>query len=160
MTQRTLFHALGVFIIFTCALVALMAWPEERTRLRLVHLPSGDQLLVTEADSPMTRAKGLSGIDVMTGDGMLLAWRDPDVHPIWMHDMQFPIDAIWCDHTGMILGIHRNLTPCSNPLVCPLYGQEYPYTSYVLELPAHGAAQYELRPGDRLLFSDLPGGAR
>lgn len=43
-------------------------------------------------------------------DGMLFrfpcAWR----WPIWMHDMRFPIDALWFRH-GRLVQIHRGLSP-------------------------------------------------
>ncbi len=67
-------------------------------------------------DTPEAREQGLSGrTEVPPGYGMLFVFPEPGMHSFWMNDMQVPIDIIWIDETGVMIGVAENVQPDSYP---------------------------------------------
>jgi uncharacterized membrane protein (UPF0127 family) len=61
------------------------------------------------ADSVALQTKGLSGRSVLNEEeGMLFIFPDDKIRYFWMKDMLFPIDIIWIDKEGRIIGIEEN----------------------------------------------------
>ena len=60
------------------------------------------------------------------GDGecMLFVFGHEGSHPIWMHNMRFPIDVAWLDSAGKIVHIEEGLRPCKSLFRCKQYGGE------------------------------------
>ncbi len=89
------------------------------------------------ADTPALREQGLSRRTEIPHDyGMLFVFDTPERAGFWMKDMQVPIDIIWLDEEGAILGIERSLSPDTYPQAY------YPPVAvrYVLETRAGEAA--------------------
>lgn len=111
-----------------------------------LNVPGGD-LRVALADTADRRAAGLSKLDAVPNDGMLLQWDAPGRHPIWMSGMRFALDLVWLDAGGRVLSVLPNVPPCTTT-PCPLYepvGSEG--STAVLELPAGKAAIHGIAAG-------------
>jgi uncharacterized membrane protein (UPF0127 family) len=115
-----------------------------------VITPSRFRLRLVLAETPTKRSRGLSDVASLTNDGLLLLWPEPGQHPIWMDGMKFPLDLLWCDASGRILAIERNVPPCFSQSPCPLYGLPIPNARLVVELAADRAAGLHLRVGETL----------
>jgi uncharacterized protein len=123
----------------------------ERAALPRVELvaPRG-RLLVEVADTPATRARGLSGRERLELDGLLLEWPAAGRHPIWMADMRFSLDLVWLDASGAVLAVARRVPPCTRSS-CPLYEPAGTERSVaVLEVPAGDADHRGLDVGARV----------
>jgi len=69
-------------------------------------------------DNSETRARGLSGMESLPKDTvMLFVFDSPDKYGIWMKDMKFSIDIIWLDETGRVVWLESNVSPDSYPKV-------------------------------------------
>lgn len=68
------------------------------------------------ADDPAERARGLSGRTGLTDSyGMLFLFPEADRHGFWMKDMLVPIDIVWLDAEGVIVGIEESVSPDTYP---------------------------------------------
>ena len=66
--------------------------------------------------SPEAREQGLSGrADVPHGYGMLFVFDQPGNYGFWMKDMLVPIDIIWLNGDGTIVGIEDSVSPSTYP---------------------------------------------
>jgi len=95
----------------------------------------GGVLLDVEiANTPQLQTKGLQYHTPLSYDqGMLFTFAQPQVVPIWMKEMQFPIDIIWFDSSGNVLHVEKNAPPCTaDP--CAIYGQSITQVQNVLEV--------------------------
>lgn len=91
----------------------------EDSELRLVSV--GDrELLLAIADSPGLRAIGLMGVDDLGDlDGMLFFWRHEASGGFWMKDTLIPLDIVWFDVGGAVVG-RASMVPCTQG-PCPTY---------------------------------------
>ena len=105
----------------------------------------GSQYQVELAISPDERSRGLMhrrGLDPY--GGMLLVYRAPGDHLIWMKNMSIPLRVFWIGADHVVIDAQR-LEPCSaDP--CPVYAAPGP-SQFVLELDDR---DHDLRPGDRI----------
>mgnify|MGYP001582110336 CR=1 FL=1 len=86
--------------------------------------------------TPEAQTQGLSGRrDVPSGYGMLFVFPEKKAYSFWMKDMLVPIDILWLEDDGTILGIEDSVTPAS-----------YPET--VFTAPAQVGLVLELRAGE------------
>lgn len=68
------------------------------------------------ASTPEAREQGLSGrTEVPPGSGMLFVFDVPGSYGFWMKDMLMPIDMIWIDESGTMIGVTENVQPDSYP---------------------------------------------
>lgn len=127
--------------------LALAYWSgADRPEVVGLNVPGG-HLRVALADSADRRAAGLSNLDTVPNDGMLLQWDTPGRHPIWMSEMRFALDIVWLDKDGRVVSVLANVPPCT-AAPCPLYEPAGSEASMaVLELPAGKAATYGLTVG-------------
>jgi len=95
----------------------------------------GGVLLDVEiANTPQLQIKGLQYHTPLSyGQGMLFTFAQPQEVPIWMKEMQFPIDIIWFDSSGNVLHVEKNAPPCTED-PCTIYGQSITQAQYVLEV--------------------------
>lgn len=140
-------RAVGVLLAL-CAVGASLAYWSAADTPTLIQLtvPRGT-LQVVLADTADLRSAGLSNLDAVPDDGMLLQWDTPGRHPIWMSEMRFALDIVWLDADGRVVSVLANVPPCT-AAPCPLYepaGSEA--STAVLELPAGKAATYGLTVG-------------
>lgn len=104
----------------------------------------GVSVLVEIADTPENKQRGLSGRSSLPeGSGMLFIFDTDDEWGIWMKDMLFPIDIIWANTEGRVVGVVENASPDSYPKV---FSPSRP-ARYVLEVPAGFAAEHKIREG-------------
>ena len=103
--------------------------------------------------------QGLSGRSGLKDDtGMLFVFSYPDKYYFWMKDMHFPIDILWLVPTegGVGLGedqriiyIKKNAQP---ETYLETFGPDQ-NTKYVLEVNAGFSDMYNLKVGDKVLFT-------
>ncbi len=101
------------------------------------------------ADTPEKRTQGLSGKAFLPSNtSMLFKFDKPDIHGIWMKDMNFPIDIIWLDKNKTIVNLISDADPSSYPHVF------YPpkESLYVIETRAGLIKDKGLKLGDEILF--------
>ncbi len=108
---------------------------------------AGKRYKALVADTGVKRAIGLMFREGLPkGTCMLFIFGFPGRHSIWMHNMRFPIDAVWLDSKGVVIDLKENLEPCASMLGCPQYapgGQ----ASYLMELGAGTIKREKIRAG-------------
>lgn len=68
------------------------------------------------ADTPETRAQGLSGRPGLAQDELLLFVFDaPGRHGFWMRNMLFSIDIVWLDESGRVVHVEESVSPDTFP---------------------------------------------
>lgn len=104
------------------------------------------------ANTPESQIKGLQYHTPLTySQGMLFSFAQPQEIPIWMKDMQFPIDIIWSDSSGNILHIEKNAPACtSDP--CQVYGQDLSQAQYVIEVASGFADKFGINLDSHIQF--------
>lgn len=119
----------------------------------LVNFPSGAQLQVEIADSPLLLYSGLAFRDPMPpGWGMLFIYERADFYRRNTRQYRFPVDIIWLDEGKRVLLIQENAAPCGTEK-CPEYGPSQEKARYVIETRAGFARQEHLAPGVDLRFT-------
>lgn len=74
------------------------------------------KVVVTIADTPETREKGLGGVALLANDhGMLFVFPRAEKYAFWMKDMRIPLDIIWLDEKCTIVDISKNISANSFP---------------------------------------------
>lgn len=90
-----------------------------------------------------SRLRGLLGVrHLPEGEGLLLS----PCNSVHMFFMSIPLDVVFLDETGEVVGLICNLRPWR-------ISGLYPRASAVLELPAGTCERAGLRRSDRLVFS-------
>lgn len=98
------------------------------------------------------RAKGLMHRKSLPWDvGMLFLFEESGDHPFWMRNTHLPLDMIFLDEEGVVVGIVERAVPRS----------EIPRSAgvpsrYVLEVNGGWAAAHGVRVGDRVRFENVP----
>ena len=80
--------------------------------------------------------------------GMIFVFPDAAPRNFWMHNTPIPLDMIFADANGVVLGIVANAEPFSDKLL----GVEG-NAGYVLEVNGGFCAKNGIKAGDRLDFS-------
>jgi uncharacterized membrane protein (UPF0127 family) len=102
---------------------------------------------VKVADSIEERAKGLSGTtELGENRGMFFVFDEPEIHGIWMKDMNYSIDIIWLDEYGKVVHIQENVSPKTYPKVFDPPSE----ILYVLEVNAGFVQRTSLGVGDSI----------
>ena len=105
------------------------------------------QVLLTVADTPTTRAKGLSGRpSLASGEGMLFIFDQLGYPGIWMKDVLFPIDILWLDENNMIVDVRESVAPETYPQVFAPQVKAL----FVIEVPSGFVAEHEIKIGDQV----------
>lgn len=97
--------------------------------------------------------QGLSGREDIGSDGMLFIFSQPQTPGFWMKDMKFDLDLIWM-RNNKIVEITENLAapnPMTSVSVLPKYKPQQTI-DMVLEVEAGMVAEWQLQPGDELVF--------
>lgn len=93
------------------------------------------------ADNPWTRLVGLLGrSSLAVGEGLLIV----PCSSIHMFFMRFPIDAVYLDCDGRVVGVDEDLRPWR-------VGGFYRGARYVIELPSGAAASTGTEVGDQVV---------
>jgi uncharacterized membrane protein (UPF0127 family) len=80
--------------------------------------------------------------------GMIFVFPDAAPRNFWMHNTPIPLDMIFADANGVVLGIVANAEPFSDKLL----GVEG-NAGYVLEVNGGFCVKNGIKPGDKLDFS-------
>lgn len=125
--------------------------PGGQPPLPMIQVRVGDGAILAElAATPTQQQAGLSGRrGLEAGKGMLFVFDPPKMVGFWMKDMRFPLDIIYADADGMVMTIHRDVSPESYPRT---YNPVAP-AKYVLEVPAGFATAEHVRVGDRIVVT-------
>jgi uncharacterized membrane protein (UPF0127 family) len=100
------------------------------------------------ADTPDARELGLMYRNHLDEDvGMLFVFPSPSDTHFWMKNTVIPLDMIFADAHGKVVGIVANAKPYSEAMVGGFDG-----TRYVLEVNGGYAARHRIVAGDRLEF--------
>ncbi len=93
---------------------------------------------IAETDAQKTR--GLMFQNELPDDqGMIFVFSQEQIVPIWMLNMQFPLDIIWFDVDGNVIHIEKNVPPCKSALetaTCTVQNADGKKAKYVLEVTA------------------------
>jgi uncharacterized membrane protein (UPF0127 family) len=141
------------------AAIVMTILPARRAAIVTINAPAGS-IYVELADSPVLRTRGLSGRPSPSAGGLLLVWPNSGSHPIWMRDMQFPLDLIWCDSAGRVLAVKSSVVPCEIGTPCPIHGSSIQDSKCVLELPSGQADRLRIVVGAMLDISLAAGELR
>jgi uncharacterized protein len=128
----------------------LKALPVVRVQVARPQGPSVDAELVR---SRHDTSRGLMYRKTLGDDrGMLFDLRARENHTFWMHNTCIPLDLIFIDFDGLIVGIVENaptLNDASRSVGCP--------SRWVLEVNAGWSRRHGVRAGERI---ELPEAAR
>jgi uncharacterized membrane protein (UPF0127 family) len=84
------------------------------------------------------------------GEGMLFVFQQRRVLTFWMHNTCIPLDMLFIDHDGVIVGIEENIPTMNDDTYhvgCP--------SLYVLEVNAGWARRHGVRAGQRVTLPKL-----
>ncbi len=111
-----------------------------------VDAPQSPQIRVELAESDPTRARGLMYRTALEQDqGMLFVFPDERPRSFWMKNTCIPLDMLFIDRSGTIVGILENvptLSRASRGVPCP--------ATYVLEVNAGWTREQGVFAGQRL----------
>jgi len=99
--------------------------------------------------SPAEQAKGLMYRKEPLGPNTagLFIYNKPEMRSFWMKNTYIPLDIVFLDENGEIVGIHLNAKPESEESIeSPAPAQ------YVIELDAGEASALALREGDQFFL--------
>lgn len=150
----------GFFVIAGASAFFLLASfdrSDEQRRVTEISTSTGDRMSLELAATPATRSRGLSGRDRVSHHGLILVWPTAGRHPVWMSEMRFPLDLIWCNAAGLVTAIKPAVPICTTDAPCPLYGATLDDTQAVIELPAGTMQRVGIRRGDQLSIPALSG---
>ena len=126
--------------------VAIVA-PDGKTRASVT---------VEVADTEQQREVGLMFRKHLDDEaGMLFVFKDAAHRNFWMHNTVIPLDMLFADAGGRVIGIVANAEPFSDKAVGVEGGSEY-----VLEVNRGFCAKNGIKPGDRFDFSGFSAHAR
>jgi len=105
-------------------------------------------LEVEIADTQPARTRGMMWrTSVPAGTGMLFIFPREEVHPFWMRNTLVPLDMLFLDHTGQVIGIVAQAEPQT------LDNRDVGKPSvYVLEVAGGWTEKVGAVPGSRVEF--------
>lgn len=140
-------------------IVGVLTIPAD-TKLAEVNFPRGtikinDKMLdVQIAETDAQKVRGLMFQNQLPEDqGMIFVNSEEQVVPIWMLNMQFPLDVIWFDADGNVIHIAKNVPPCKSALetaTCTVQNADGKKAKYVLEVDAGFTDKYHITEGSKM----------
>ena len=107
---------------------------------------------IAETDAQKTR--GLMFQNELPDDqGMIFVFSQEQVVPIWMLNMQFPLDIIWFDSDGRVVHIEKNVPACKSALetaTCTVQNADGKKAKYVLEVTAGFVDKFHVTPNSKM----------
>jgi uncharacterized membrane protein (UPF0127 family) len=133
----------GVIHLSTKLGTSQSGFPTGKVKLGSVYLD------VEIEDTPQRKTQGLQYHELLSyTHGMLFPFAQPQVIPIWMKNMQFPVDIIWFDSLGNVIHVEKNVPPCTD--TCPIYGADLTQAKYVLEVASGFVDKFGISQGSNL----------
>jgi uncharacterized membrane protein (UPF0127 family) len=112
----------------------------------------GHSYQITVARSDAELSKGLSGTKSLASDqAMVFAFSKDGSQPIWMKDMNYPIDIVWLDDNNEVVYTVKNAQPSSYNKADPSKSQMFQSPTsahYVIELPSGTIDSTGIKNGD------------
>ena len=109
---------------------------------------------VQVAETDAQRSRGLMFQNQIPYDqGMIFMMNNEQVIPIWMMNMQFPLDIIWFDGDGNVVHIAKYVQPCKSALetaTCPVDNGGGKPAKYVLEVTAGFVSKFNITKDSKL----------
>ena len=106
------------------------------------------------AETDAQHIRGLMFQNELPDDqGMIFVFDQEQVVPIWMLNMQFPLDIIWFDADGNVVHIEKNVPPCKSALetaTCTVQNADGKKAKYVLEVTAGFANKYNVTESSKM----------
>ncbi len=119
----------------------------EKNRLAIKTRTGRHEFSVEIARRPKQQRQGLMFRRRMAADaGMLFIYRSSEPASMWMKNTFIPLDLLYIDGTGKIVGFHQRAVPHSLEVIT----SKQPVRA-VLEVNAGTAARLQLAIGDRVL---------
>lgn len=114
------------------------------------RVKAGEQEFQVEiADSREQKRLGLAHRRTMPAShGLLMTFTKDKIIPVWMKDMQFPLDVVWISANGVIVDLQT--LPLCQQSPCPIFKPRQP-ARFVLEV---GAGLFPLNRGDKVEIID------
>ena len=137
-----------------CAIAACAGGP--RVRICDANGNSKTVVRVEIADTAEARELGLMYRQHLGQDaGMLFVFKQPQQLTFWMKNTEIPLDMIFADADGTVVGIIADAEPFSERQLS--VGGD---SQYVLEVNGGFAQRHGIKPGDRLQFLGLTPSAK
>ncbi len=138
----------GVLTIPTDSKLADVKFPEGTVKLDNVTLT------VQIADTDAQKQRGLMFQNEIPYDqGMIFVFSQEQEIPIWMLNMQFPLDILWFDKDGNVVHIEKNIQPCKSAIetsTCPVENAGGKKAKYVLEVTAGFVEKFNITENSKL----------
>jgi uncharacterized membrane protein (UPF0127 family) len=116
--------------------------------LTIVTASGPHRFTVELAETPEQMAQGLMFRQSLAADaGMLFDYKTPTPATMWMRNTLIPLDMLFVDGHGRIVGIHERAVPQSDALIAA----PMPVRA-VIELAGGSAQRLGIKPGDRVLY--------
>ena len=139
--------------------VGVLTIPSE-SKLAEVKFPKGSvkigdiMLDVQIAETDAQKTRGLMFQNELPYDqGMIFVFDQEQIVPIWMLNMQFPLDIIWFDSDGNIVHMERNILPCKSALetaTCTVQNADGKKAKYVLEVTSGFIDKFQITQSSKL----------
>ena len=139
------FILLAIFSLMHSVIPAKVALAP--TNLATVEIGEA-RLFLDVADTPLLRARGLSGREAMDeNSGMLFIFPSSGPHTFWMKDMLIPIDIVWISGDKVLGVLTAEPAPTGTPDdKLPRFNPPGP-VDLVIELRARRASELGIRAG-------------
>ncbi|HSN99878.1 MAG TPA: DUF192 domain-containing protein [Candidatus Nanopelagicales bacterium] len=125
--------------------------PDLRTGKVLFPEATAPEVLVELAENDEHRTRGLMFRKSMPEhQGMLFVFQDRRTHSFWMRNTCIPLDMLFIDEDGTIVGIEENtptMTDATFQVGCP--------STYVLELNAGWARKHGVKAGQKVKIEGI-----
>ncbi|MGI0046448.1 MAG: DUF192 domain-containing protein [Nitrosotalea sp.] len=109
---------------------------------------------VQVAETDAQRTRGLMFQDQLPDNqGMIFVADNEQVIPIWMLNMQFPLDIIWFDSNGNVVHIAKYVQPCQSAIqtvTCPVDNGGGKSAKYVLEVTAGFVSKFNITTSSKM----------
>jgi uncharacterized protein len=150
-TRRT--ACVAAFLLAACASGKGAAEPPRPTGRVIVETAAGARhtVRVEVVRTDASRARGLMFREQLDADaGMLFVFDESEHHGFWMKNTLIPLDMLFIDDTGRIVGIIERAEPGS------LTSRDAGVPSrFVLEVNGGWSAEYGVAKGDRVRFENV-----
>jgi uncharacterized protein len=143
-------------VVQPCAIVlALLLGCVQGDPAAIVHGAQGASTSVRLeiANTSASRERGLMYRTSLPEDGgMLFVFPEQSQQSFWMKNTLIPLDMLFIDSDGRIVGIHPDAVPLSEAPIS--VGKP---STYVLEVNGGWAARHGVHPGDTVELRGVPG---
>jgi uncharacterized protein len=139
--------------------VGVLSIPKE-SKLAEVNFPRGMikvdnvtlDVQIAESDAQKTRGLMFQN-EIPYNNGMIFVFDQEQVVPIWMLNMQFPLDIIWFDGNGNAIHMAKNVQPCKSALetaTCTVDDGGGKMAKYVLEVTSGFIDKFKITNNSKL----------